>query len=146
MSDLTNLYNHFVQLESDGFKQFVRKWGEKLDYSVEVDPLKLKPSMNLDRSNLNKVILMLQPYLEQSCKKYIHSIKNIWFEYDSLQDKENFHSMVEEIRSTIVLIREYISDSSKLLLEEDLLNPLHNVETGKEKELDIHKCCSNHNN
>ncbi|WP_462411409.1 hypothetical protein [Neobacillus sp. Marseille-QA0830] len=119
LNEISSLYENRVQPKGDRLKQFIGKWEEKWDFSVQIDPLRLAASMDVDRTELQNTIQILQSYAKQSCNKYIHSVKNLWFDTEWLQNHESFHENVEKIRGSILTANEFINDLESLLGEEE---------------------------
>jgi len=119
LNELKDLYNAFLLLEKNSFNQFIKKWEERLHYSVAVEPQSLASSMDINKEKLNNVLHAIQVYLNQLYNKYIHSEKNLWFDLELLQDKEKFNLKVGEIRITLITMQEYIMDIGNLIYEEE---------------------------
>ncbi|MFF2447462.1 hypothetical protein ACFVSW_10165 [Neobacillus sp. NPDC058068] len=103
----------------DHFNAFIIKWQEQLQYKCTIDTHYFSNEMDIDRLQLMNLIKTIQVYFNQSVNKYIHSIKNLWFDADLIQDEEKFYEKVKEIRSKILIAQEYLNDMEVLLNEEE---------------------------
>lgn len=117
LSVISQIYEKSTQLKSEQYNQFINKWEEKLSYSTEIDADQLSSAMDIGSTELNNLIKTVQVYLNQSLNKYIHSIKNLWFEEELLRDEGKFLDTVDEIRSMILFTKEFHKDMDGLFYE-----------------------------
>lgn len=119
LSAISQHYEKSTQSKSEQYNQFLNKWEEKLSYSIEIDSNQLSSAMDIGSTELNNLIKTIQVYLNQSLNTYIHSIKNLWFEEELLQDEGKFLDTVDEIRSMILNTKEFLKDMDGLFYEEE---------------------------
>lgn len=128
ISAISDLYAKSSKSNSDHFHQFLKKWQEKLPYSHLVDAEHVTEAMDIDRLSLENLLKTIQVYVNQAMKNYIHSIKNLWFNMEMLQDETEFLLMVKEYRTWILLTEEFLKDMDFLV--EEALSKL-SQETGE---------------
>ncbi|WP_423798185.1 hypothetical protein [Neobacillus sp. SAB-20_R2A] len=119
ITEISQLYNHYTHSKSEQLKQFMVKCERELNFTAIVNPNRLSATMDIDPSKFSNIILTIQSYLEQSLRKYIHSIKNLWFDLELIQDQEEFHKKAEDIRSIVVATQEFINEMSRLIEKEE---------------------------
>ncbi|MDQ6598096.1 hypothetical protein [Bacillus salipaludis] len=116
---ISELYEKNTQSKVEHFNKFIKKWQEQLSHKCAMDARHFSNDMDIDRLQLMNLIKTIQVYLNQSINKYIHSIKNLWFDADLIQDEVKFFDNVKEIRSMILLAQEYHRDMEGLLSKEE---------------------------
>lgn len=122
LSDISDLYEKSTHLRSEEFKQFINKWEENFDdgaQQIEINSITL--SIDIDHTIVDNLIKISQVYISQSINKYIHSIKNLWFDFELIQDEEKFNAKVKEIRSMILMGKNFHQDLESLISKEELL-------------------------
>ncbi len=128
---ISQLYEKKMSSKSDIYKKFVKKWEEKLDYAPIIVGNCFSTEMDIDRLTLSNHLKTIQFYINQQVNKYIHSIKNLWFDGELIHDEVKFYKEIDLIRSLIIISQEYSNDMNNLFLEER-----NTVESKNEVELE----------
>jgi hypothetical protein len=113
------LYEKSTGSSGEHFNVFIKKWKEQLKCKWEIADPHFSNEMDLDRLQLMNLFRTIKVYFEQSINKYIHSIKNLWFDANLVQDEVKFYEKVKEFRSMILIGKEYLHDLEGLISEEE---------------------------